>query len=917
VAEALRAFEDAARQGVDLSPYVDGLFKCWDRGLGLDGTIANGLANVLAAHVVKTEDRTAAKRFFATRPRDHFAEQRLGTAFSFAVNCGGDLMSVVDILLDLGPWARVPLAWHLSRYPASLADMARTITPRAPSLFPAVLRYMVWNAKFLFGARAQDWDPSPAVPVLFGLLASPGSDAATALEDLVRERDTDTTAAADAARAALDAGEQPVLSALLLAQSAIKATPMNLPLLDALCEDPRSEVRLGAVQVVAWAWKRHGDKDGLTHRLAARLDDAAPSVSAKAANEILDGIRRDVVLGDVGADALSRLCRGIESGSESIATFLEEYAASKPERSEGLLAAMSSGTAGGARAAQLARVCSDIVAGRHQPPCRSCGRLGSREEWGERIGEPDVPPPPEFARLRRSAETPEGRELYRCPDCGALFQLQVHEQDHQGGNSTWDWYTLTPWGSPDERSVHDAAASGDVGGLAARLQSADHGTCLTILRTLRPLGRSGIDVRALEPALRQLLASIPDLAMAAAEVLARSLLEADRGQDVDDLLASSRREVVWGVLNALWWTGQANIKRRARFRKVLTLLESDDETTRQWAHAALCTAGGLKSADKRTAAALTRLLDDDRKDVRKSAAGLLSHLAEQGIDIRGAIPKLEDAAAKGSWRAKSAVVEAALSAAGKGHIGPLLDALRTHPGEMALVRGLYHCQERGLNIPAAFEALGASLTSDQIDAPQWALAALKEAVNKGLDVSPAVPGLRHLIARHGAESDRVRAYSGVGAAAILIRQLAQRQEWADLETLLRSLHAEWLPALSWAVRVAVGMARREALLLAARPRKGPAVTEWSARDRHIKVVDSGIVSWRDDSRGGAGDTWSFDEFLEESPTASMRWLWVYDTFGPQVLAEIVEAARTRQTPPPEKVPEKVPRARPSLGREEG
>src|SRR6185295_5354419 len=411
--DALRAFEDAARHGVDLRPYVDGLFKCWDRGLGLDGAIANGVANVLAAHVVKTGDRTAAKRLIATGPRDHIANQRLGTAFSFAVNSGGDLTSVVDILLDLGRGARVPLAWHLSRYPASLAGMARTIAPREPALLPAVLRYMVSNAEFMFGARARDWDP---------------------------------------ARAALAAGEQPVLSALLLAQSAIKATPANLPVLDALCEDPRSEVRLGAVQTVAWAWKRHGDKDGLTHRLAARLDDAAPSVSAKAANEILDGIRRNVVLGDVGADALSRLCRGIESGSESIATFLEEYAASRPERSEGLLAAMSSGTARGARAAQLARVCSDVVAGRHQAPCRSCGRLGSREEWGETIGEPDVPPPPELARLRRSGETPEGRELYRCPDCGALFQLQVQEQDHQGGNSTWDWCTLTPWGSPALRS---------------------------------------------------------------------------------------------------------------------------------------------------------------------------------------------------------------------------------------------------------------------------------------------------------------------------------------------------------------------------------------------------------------------------------------------------------------------------------
>jgi len=616
VEDAVRAFEDAARQGVDLRPYVDGLFKCWDEGLGLDGAIANGLANVLAAHVVKTGDRTAAKRLIATGPRG------------------------------------------------------------------------------------------------------------------------------------------------------------------------------------------------------------------------------------VGADVLSRL-----------------------------------------------------VAGRHQAPCRSCGRLGSREEWGERIGEPDVPPPPELARLRRSGETPEGRKLYRCPDCGALFQLQVHEQDHQGGNSTWDWYTLTPWGSPDERYVHDAAASGDVGGVATRLQSADQGTCLTILRTLYPLVRSGIDVRALEPALRQLLASIPDLAEAAAKVLASSLLEADRGQDVDDLLASSRREVVWGVLDALWWAGQAgtNIVLRARFRNVLTLLESDDETTRCRAHAALCTAGGLESADATTAAALTRLLDADRKDVRGNAAWLLSRLAEQGIDIRGAIPKLEDAAAKGSRRAKSAVVEAALSAAGQGDIGPLLDALRTDPEEMALVRGLYHGQERGLNISAAFEALGASLTSDRTDGVQdWALSTLKEAVNKGLDVSPAVPGLRHLIARHGAESDPVRGYRGVGAAEILVRQLARREEWADLETLLHSLHAEWLPAVSWAVRVAVGMARPEALLLAARPRKGPAVTEWSARDQHIKVVDSGIVSWRDDSRGGAGDTWSFDEFLGESPTASMRWLWVYDTFGPQVLAEIVEAARARQ-----------------------
>ncbi len=686
----------------------------------------------------------------------------------------------------------------------------------------------------------------------------------------------------------MDEASEPVLSAILLAQSAIKATPTDLPALDALCEDHRSDVRLGAVQAVAWALRRHGDTDGLTHRLAARLDDAAPSVAAQAANGVRDGIRAKVVLGDVGAGVLSRLCRGINSGnSESIATFLAEYAASNPERREGVLAAMSGATPG-ARAAWLARVLC-------------CGRLGSRQEWGETIGEPDVPPPPEFTRLRRAGESPEGHyQLYRCPDCGTLFQIQVDEQDGQGGNSTWDWYTLTPWGSPDDRSVHDAVASRDVGGLATKLQSADPGICLTVLRTLRPLVRSGIDVRALESPLRQLLSSIPDLAEAAAEVLASSLLETDRGQDVDDLLVSSRREVVWGVLGALWWAGQGTkTELRARFRNVPALLESDDETTRRKTRAALLTEGGLKSADATTAAALTRLLDDDRKDVRDNAASLLWRLAEQGFDIRSAIPKLKDLAAKGSTvPAKSAVVEAAVSIALKGEIGPLLDALRTDPGEMALVRGLYHCQERGIDVSAAFEALGASLTSDRTDGNQWALSTLKNAVEKGLDVSPAAPGLRHLIATHATESDPVRGYRGVGAAEILIRHLAQRQEWADLETLLRSLHVEWLPGLSWAVRVAVGMVRKEALLLAARPRKGPAVTEWSARDQHIKVGDSGIVSWRETvSWRGADDTWSFDEFLGESPTASMRWRWVYDTFGPQVLAEIVEAARTRQAPP--------------------
>jgi len=69
-----------------------------------------------------------------------------------------------------------------------------------------------------------------------------------------------------------------------------------------------------------------------------------------------------------------------------------------------------------------------------------------------------------------------------------------------------------------------------------------------------------------------------------------------------------------------------------------------------------------------------------------------------------------------------------------------------------------------------FEALGVSLTSDRTDCVQdWALSTLKEAINKGLDVSPAVPGLRHLIARHGAESDLVRGYRGIGAAEILVR----------------------------------------------------------------------------------------------------------------------------------------------------
>jgi hypothetical protein len=145
-----------------------------------------------------------------------------------------------------------------------------------------------------------------------------------------------------------------------------------------------------------------------------------------------------------------------------------------------------------------------------------------------------VPPPPDFARLQRAGESPEGvHQLYRCPDCGALFQLRVIEQDYQGGNSTWDWYTLAPWGSPDERYVHDAAASGDLSALVTRLQSADPGTSLMMLRTLEPLVRNGLAVKALEPSLRQLLSATPELAEAAAHLLASS-----RRKDVREEAAS-------------------------------------------------------------------------------------------------------------------------------------------------------------------------------------------------------------------------------------------------------------------------------------------------------------------------------------------------------------------------------------------
>jgi hypothetical protein len=893
ILEAGEQLVEAAARGDDVAAHLPALFR-WCEG-NSRADLRLSLLKALGLCVLRGGDAAAIERL-ASVARSNW-EFFVRQALLFADANGADLRPLYPLVVELVPGngmaAFMPLGRHLGRHPERFAEVAGVVLARKPGLLPGLV------AEFVLDYWKDGEAPAAAVVVRLLRAEDEGLRSATeqALRKAAETRAVDVSAASAELEGLVSEGRTAELAALLLVRSALSRSPADWAAVDKWCAHARPDVRRGALQALLAAWRGGSHAAEAVTRLAAGLLDEEEAVRQQASEALDEGRRHQPALGDVEAGVLSRLCGAIDSGSEAVATFLAEYAASGRQRSAALLAAIEPAAAGGPRAAQIARVCTEIVEGRHQLQCRSCGPLGSRAEWGEEIGKPDVPPPPEFARLQRAGESPEGlHQLYRCPDCGALYQVEIDKQDCQGGNSTWDWYTLTPWGSPNQRVIHDAAASGDLGALASRLQSADEGTSLTMLRTLRPLVRDGLDVRALEPSLRQLLTATPEHAKAAADVLASSLLLADRGPDVDDLLASNRREVAWGVLNALWWAGTRGrkIELRARVPSILRLLESDDETTRENAEVALYSPRWFESVDATTIAALTRLLDNDR--ARDRAATLLGRIAAAGHNVRSVIPKLKDASAKGSTgRAKGALVEVAISAAERGELGPLLDALRADPEKMELVRMLYHCQERGRDISAGFESLSASLTSDRSDAPQWACSALKTAVEKGLDVSPAVPGLRHLIEKHRAKDNPHQGgYPGAAAAQILACHLAQRHERAELDALVRSLPPGWLGHVAAALRgvVAAGKAGTEVLLLTAAPREGASVTEWSAGKKHVKVGDREVVRWDDDWRG---TTWSFDEFFGER--ARDRWLSVYDDFGPQVLAEFIEVLRSRRAPP--------------------
>ena len=79
------------------------------------------------------------------------------------------------------------------------------------------------------------------------------------------------------------------------------------------------------------------------------------------------------------------------------------------------------------------------------PSCSVCGSLRAAESWGEGIpwmNEPSAPAPPAFARLEWCGS--RSLNLYRCPACGAYFDLDTRSSYFDlSGNSSWDNHTLS------------------------------------------------------------------------------------------------------------------------------------------------------------------------------------------------------------------------------------------------------------------------------------------------------------------------------------------------------------------------------------------------------------------------------------------------------------------------------------------
>ena len=712
------------------------------------------------------------------------------------------------------------------------------------------------------------------------------------------------------------AGGSAFHAALLLAAAAAAQQPADWRAVDRLCNHERPEARRGALQALAISWERGLHPDELTRRLALGLVDAEAAVRRQVAEALREGQRRGARLGEVDGQALASVVPALHSKERAaaLAALLSDYVATSAARARAVLALIPS-PAATAEAASMARVCQAVIDGAYVPPCLTCRGLAAQEQWGEFLEDPRVrPEPPEFHRLEAVGVEPansyatNGYELpYRCPSCGAWFNYDVSGWEFYGNSTFWTC-TLervaaeegARWSREPWARVHDFVKAGDLAGLARTLlQPDDAAVRVATMKALEKRVEAGLDVAPLEPTLRGFLAGPADLRTAGARLLSRQLLRHGRGREVAALLDGGVPELQRGALDAVWWgatVGGASADVSPCLASVRPFLAHADEGVRGTARAILATAGLRPDAIAATAADAARRLGSDAPGERAQAASLLAEAAKKGADIAAALPGLSALQSDGQAGrdARDAVRTAGLAAPDpKPVVATLVEHLKAHRDELESIHALAALQEKGSDVSPAFEELG-RLAAQQ----SWALEVLKRAVQSGRDIAPAAPALEAAVeASYGTET--VGDYPGWAIVEVLSQHYAHAQEYGRLEALLASPRASYVEAAAKGVRWAVlgGRASLEALLVMGRLKKKDAQpasakppTSWRKDSDNVEVNERAVLAWTDDRHGGIGTSWPLESFLDDAP----RLVGLADTFGPDVLAEIVDAVAAQR-----------------------
>ncbi len=227
--------------------------------------------------------------------------------------------------------------------------------------------------------------------------------------------------------------------------------------------------------------------------------------------------------------------------------------------------------------------------------CAICGKLDETASWGEWVqGWPEVTPAPtEFERLDWCMQPVKAADLYlfRCPACGAYYDVVKLENYFLSGNSSYDSYELSrhlPHSADDLTDADarvrtdaarlltlDLSKVGDFEGLDRLIRHTDSTVRLAALDTLAVLvapqydpvrgvgagrtclGKLVFDVVSLEPTLRELFAGPPAVAEASARVLALHLLRQGRRAEVESLLESDHAGTRTGALAAVCRAGDS------------------------------------------------------------------------------------------------------------------------------------------------------------------------------------------------------------------------------------------------------------------------------------------------------------------------------------------------------------------------